>query len=183
MAKIPASEYDMLPHSREDEEALIGSILIDPDAILRARDVDLQPEDFWNTGLSWVYQAARDLADDYQGIDFLAIVDKLQNRKAESGKTQLEAFGGGAELTRMINACPTSIHAQHYAQRVKDYSCRRKIISATGKIAGLAWEFDGSTDDLYDEASKVFYASIQRQGGIAHLRGGEEALQAYLVLQ
>ena len=182
MAKVSASDYDLLPHSREDEEALIGSIPIDPDAILRARDVDLQPEDFHNLGLSWIYKAALDISDDFRAVDLLGIAALLEKRQASPDKTQLEAVGGRAELTRIWGETNTAIFAQQNAERVKERSRRRNIISATAKIAALAQKFEGSLEGLYDEISSVFFNAMGRPERKSHLYGGDDALQEYLVL-
>lgn len=181
MATITAADAKLLPHNVEAEEAVIGSILIDPDAITAAREVNLEPGDFYILALGQIYSAALELADRLRPAEFLVIADLLGNRQNGQG-SQLDAIGGPAELTRLIQATPSSIYAGHYAAIVKRDAKRRRLIAAAGNIARLAHEGTGSLDELYDGVSAELFGAMERPEGDSHLYGTAETLMDYEVL-
>ena len=91
------------PHNIEAEEAILGSLLIDPDAILRISTF-LSPGDFYVQRHGWVYESILDLHERRQPSDLVTLSDELERRN------QLADVGGSAYLTGLINATPTSIH-------------------------------------------------------------------------
>ena len=107
------------PQSVEAEEAVLGSILIDPDAIIRVAAM-LKPEDFYREKHGWIYETALILHERREPIDFLTVCDELERRE------QLEEVGGAAFITTLINVVPTSIHAEHYARIVERTATRRR---------------------------------------------------------
>ena len=106
------------PQNVEAEEAILGSLLIDPDAIIRVATV-LRPEDFYREKNGWIYEVILSLHERREPIDFLTICDELERRE------QLNEVGGAAFITSLINAVPTSIHAEHYSRIVERASTRR----------------------------------------------------------
>lgn len=182
MAKIAKDQLHMLPHNAEAEEALIGSILLDPDALLRAREVDLQPGDFYLHKMGLLYQAALDLADRFEPVDPLGIADLLDNRQNGQG-SQLDAIGGQSELTRLLSDTPSSIYARHYAEIIKRDSRRRAVIGAAAEIAARAQEHDGDLAELYDAISGLLFEAMDRPEAESHLYGTDETLMAYLARQ
>src|SRR5512137_2311859 len=95
----------MPPHSIEAEEAVIGSLLIDPEALERVQRI-LLPPDFFITRNAWMYEACLALRERNEPIDFVTIVKELGARGT------LDEMGGPAEIARMMNATPTAIHAE-----------------------------------------------------------------------
>ncbi|HMQ56219.1 MAG TPA: DnaB-like helicase N-terminal domain-containing protein, partial [Anaerolineae bacterium] len=102
----------LLPHNIEAEEAVLGSLLIDPDAILRVSTF-LRPVDFYVQRHAWVYEAMLDLHERREPSDLVTLSDELERRE------QLGEIGGAAYLTGLINATPTSIHVEYYARIVE----------------------------------------------------------------
>jgi replicative DNA helicase len=94
------------PQNVEAEEAVLGALLIDPDAIIRVASI-LRPEDFYREKHGWIYDVALSLHDRREPIDFLTVCDELERRG------QLDELGGPAHITSLINAVPTSIHVEH----------------------------------------------------------------------
>jgi replicative DNA helicase len=111
------------PHNLEAEEAILGSLLIDPDAILRVATF-LNPDDFYVTRHSWIYEAIRDLHERREPPDLVTLADELERRG------QLSEVGGPAYISSLINATPTSIHAEFYARIVERTGLLRRLIEA-----------------------------------------------------
>ena len=182
MARIQASQAEMLPQSIETERALLGALLIDPDGIVYAQGVDLKAADFYREAHGWVYSVILGMAERYQSPDFVAVCDALAHRQNGAG-SQLDALGGPVELTRFIDECASSVYAGHYAEIVKRRAQQRRIISACGDIAQMAHEHDGPVAELYDQASRRFFEAVDTTTPTSHLYGGDEALLAYQTQQ
>ena len=118
-----AAPDKLQPHNIEAEEAVLGSLLIDPDAILQIATF-LQPADFYLERHSWIYEAICILHERRQPPDLVTLSDELERRK------QLDEIGGPAYLTSLINATPTSIHAEYYGHIVERTAVLRRLIEA-----------------------------------------------------
>lgn len=138
------------PHSLESEEAVLGSILIDPEAILQV-DEFLQPEHFYLVRNAWVYVAMVELARAAQPIDLLAVAERLKR----NGK--LEEIGGEARLIDLLNSVPTSVNVHHYGQLVKTAAMRRRMINTAGQLARLANDQTGELDGQLEQVENLVY--------------------------
>jgi len=146
----------MAPHSIEAEEAVLGSLLIDPDAILRVASL-LKAEDFYREKNGWIYQAILDLHERREPADFVTLCEEMER------KGRLEEVGGPAEITRLINAVPTAIHIEFYGRIVERTAIRRRLISAAGQIAALAYEEAEEVDEVVDQAEQILFGVSERR--------------------
>lgn len=144
------------PQSIEAEEAVLGSLLIDPDAIIRLATI-LKPDDFYREKHGWIYDAILILHERREPIDFLTVCDELERRQ------QLDEVGGRAFITTLINAVPTSIHAEHYARIVERTAIRRRLIEAAGQIAVLAYQEADDVGEVVDRAEQVLFGISERR--------------------
>ena len=138
------------PQNIEAEEAVLGALLIDSDAIIRV-SAALKAEDFYREKNGWIYSATLALHERHEPIDFLTLCDELER------KGQLDEVGGPAYLTGLINAVPTSIHVEHYATIVQRAAIRRRLIQAAGQIAALAYKEEDDIDEVVDRAEQVVF--------------------------
>ncbi|MCL5958589.1 MAG: replicative DNA helicase, partial [Chloroflexi bacterium] len=122
-----------VPHNLEAEEATLGCLLIDRDAIIKVASF-LQPGDFFSERNGLLYRVRLDLYDHQQPGDFVTICDELERRG------QLEAVGGAAYVSSLVSAVPTAVHIEHYARIVERTAIMRRLISAAGQIAALGYE-------------------------------------------
>ncbi|MEM7343017.1 MAG: replicative DNA helicase [Chloroflexota bacterium] len=156
---LPSVVPDKLqPHNIEAEEAVLGSLLIDPDAIIRVATF-LTPEEFFLDRHRWVYEAIRDLHERRQPADLVTLSDELEVRG------QLGEIGGTAYLTGLINATPTSIHAEFYARIIERTSILRRLIEAAGEIAKLAYQDTQEVDEVVDRAEEIIFNVSSRRVG------------------
>ncbi len=146
----------LVPANVEAEEAVLGSILIDPDAIIKIAP-RLHPEDFYLEKHRWIYQAALDLHERRQPADFVTLCDELERRG------QLQDVGGPAYITELINVVPTAIHVEHYAGIVERTAVLRRLITAAGQIAQLAYEDSGDVEEIIDEAESIIFGVSERR--------------------
>ncbi|MCB0214425.1 MAG: replicative DNA helicase, partial [Anaerolineae bacterium] len=144
------------PHNIEAEEAILGSLLIDPDAILRISTF-LSPGDFYVQRHGWVYESILDLHERRQPADLVTLSDELERRN------QLADVGGSAYLTGLINATPTSIHVEYYARIVERTAVLRRLIDAASKIAQLAYQDAEDADEVVDRAEEIIFAISERR--------------------
>ena len=144
------------PQNIEAEEAVLGALLIDPDAIIRVATI-LRPEDFYREKHGWIYDVILALHERREPIDFLTVVDELERRE------QLEQVGGAAFITTLINAVPTSVHAEHYARIVERAATRRRLLEAAGQIAALAYQEADDVAEVVDRAEQLLFGVSERR--------------------
>jgi replicative DNA helicase len=96
------------PHNVEAEEAVLGSIMVDP-AQMKSLRKFLQPDDFFITKNGWLWSAMCKLYDGETEIDYLTVCDALEHAG------QLNEFGGYAAVTHLQMTMPSAIHCRSYA--------------------------------------------------------------------
>jgi len=130
------------PYDREAEEATIGALLVDPDAIARVLATGLQPGDFHLMPLRLIFRAIMELHERDEPADYILVLAELKRRDL------LKDVGGPAGVTALITRCPTSIYATHYANVVARCALQRRMIALAGQVAKTAYEGNGSIHDL-----------------------------------
>ncbi len=138
------------PHSVEAEEAVLGSLLIDPDAIFEVSGF-LRPDAFYRVQNKWIFESILDLSDRREPLDLITLTEELRRRE------RLEEVGGEGYIIGLINAVPTSINARNYGKLVEAAALRRKMISAAGTIANLAYDEAESVDIVIDRAEQTLF--------------------------
>lgn len=144
------------PHDEAAEEAVLGSILVDGESLLRVTPV-LRPEDFYRERNRWVYQACLALFQRSEAIDQVAVAHELATQD------RLDPSGGPAFLSHLIATVPTSVYADHYARIVSRTATMRNLIGAAGEIAGLGYEQDADVDDTLRQAEDLLFRIRSRQ--------------------
>jgi len=153
---LPGTVPDKLqPHNIEAENAVLGSLLIDPDAIIRVASF-LAPQDFYVERHGWVYEAVRDLHERREPADLVTLTDELERRE------QLDEVGGSSYLTDLINVTPTSIHVEFYARIVERTAVLRRLIAAAGDIARLAYQDTDNVREVVDRAEEIIFGVASR---------------------
>jgi replicative DNA helicase len=158
------------PQNIEAEAAVLGSILIDPQALSVVAEL-LHADDFYRDGHRVLFQAALDLYGHGQPADLVTLTDAIERQ----GK--LEQIGGADYITMLVNVVPTSANVEYYAQIVARTSILRKLIHAAGQIAALAYTAEDATVAL-DKAEQLIFAISQnvQRADFEHIR---DILNAY----
>ena len=154
-----------VPYDVDAEEAVLGSLLIDREAIIPIATF-LRAEDFYRDVNGWVYESCLSLYNRREPGDFVTLCNELQR----AGR--LEQVGGIAYLTSMVNSVPTAVHVEYYAHIVERCSILRKLINAGGEIAALGYEQEKEVGNTLDKAEQILYNVSQRQNSadFVHIR-------------
>ena len=160
------------PHDIDAEESVIGSVLIDPDALNRVTAL-LKAEDFYSEKNRWCYETCRALLERGEAINQVTVAHEL------SLQDRLEGVGGTQYLSHLVMVVPTSVHAEHYARIVQRTSIMRQLIRAGGDIAGIGYEGAADSDLALRQAEELLYRVRSGRGtrDFAHLR---EVLDTYM---
>jgi replicative DNA helicase len=145
----------LLPQNVEAECGVLGSIIIDPEAILQVADF-LQPEDFYRDAHRTIYEIILQLYDQHEPADFITICDELERRN------KLESVGGAAYITSLINQVPTSGNVEYYGRIVERTAILRRLIHAAGEIAAVAYD-EVDANVAMDRAEQLIFGISQRQ--------------------
>lgn len=147
----------VVPYSRESEEAVLGAILINPEAYYDVAQF-LKPEDFYLHRNKWIWEAMVNLFEQRIPLDMLTITEELERTGF------ISELGGPAYLTSLSNNVPTSMHAEAYGRVVEQAAIRRRMIEAANQIVKVAYKEELTIDTVIDQAEKaVFGISEHRQ--------------------
>jgi replicative DNA helicase len=136
------------PHDPNAEAAVLGSLLIDPDAYYEVSDI-LTPEAFYQAGHRWLYEAIQSLSARQEPPDILAIANEL----TRAGR--LEEAGGLDRIVTLLNSVPTSVNADVYARIVAEKATRRRLIQAASAVASAAYNEAQPIADVVAAASSA----------------------------
>ena len=136
------------PHSLEAEQAVLGGMLMDKEALLRVVDA-VTPESFYREANQAVFNAIKALFDRGEPVDLVTVTEQL--RKDSS----LERVGGAAYLTELLESVHTTANVEHYAKIVEEKFFLRRLISTGSEIVSLAFEAGEDEEDVIDEAQKL----------------------------
>lgn len=141
--------------SAETEMALLGSLLINPDAIETVSF--LQASDFHIKANGWIYEALLNLHHGGQAIDILTMGNELDRNR------RLAQCGGAAHLTELMAYVPSALHATTYAEEIVDLSVRRQILQA---LSGIAKEVHSSrgVDEVVANAGQAINGAYRSRG-------------------
>lgn len=144
----------MPPQSLEAEAALLGSLLLDKEAIWRVTDV-LEAKDFYKAIHRDIYEATLEVLGRREAIDVLSVANRLKE------KNQLEGIGGNAYLASLVNTVPTASNAAHYAKIVHRKRIHRDLIEASHRISELGYKEEEDLESILDDAEKTIFAVAQ----------------------
>ena len=154
--EIPAPAPQVVPQSREAEEAVLGAVLINPEAYYDVAQF-LRADDFYIHRHQWIWEAFTRLHERRIPVDFLTVTEELDQLG------QLAEVGGPAYLTGLINNVPTSLHAEAYGRIVEQTAIRRRMLAAANEIAKLAYQEGSGLETVMDEAEKAIFSVSERR--------------------
>ncbi len=143
------------PQNIEAEQSLLGSILVDKEAIIRVADI-VGADDFYVKRHAMIFSAMVDLYEQRQPIDLLTLSNKLE------GLGELKNIGGSAYLTELVEQVPTAAHVANYAGIVAHKATLRRLIEAATRITGLGYDEASALDGLLDQAEQTLFEVSQK---------------------
>ncbi len=142
------------PQNIEAEAAVLGSILIDPQAIAVVAEM-VKADDFYRDAHRTIYEAAMQLYAVGQPADLVTLADAIE------GRGKMEQIGGADYLTALVTVVPTSANVEYYAQIVVRTAILRRLIQVAGQIAALAYT-ENDANVALDKAEQLLFAISQR---------------------
>jgi len=144
------------PQNLEAEQGVLGSMLLDRDAIARALE-GLRAEDFYRDAHRVIFQAMVELFERGEPVDLITVT----NRLAATGK--LEDIGGATYLAALPNLVPTAANVDFYANIVLEKSMLRALISAGTHIAAMGYDGADDVAAMIDHAEKLVFGIASRR--------------------
>ena len=139
------------PQNLEAEKSLLGSILMDEDAIFEVVEL-LRPEHFYPTKHQLIYKAILTLFEKREPIDMVTLPNALKKQKS------LKQVGGTAYLAELVSETPTSAHIKSYAHMIKEAYTKRELLKSASKITEIAMDESTDSRDLLDKAEQILYS-------------------------
>lgn len=146
------------PHNVEAERAVIGSMMMDKDAILTASEL-LTSEDFYQGQYAIVFDAIVDLYRSGVGTDLITLQNKL--RELEAPPEML----GAEYMAALLSSVPTSVNVKHYATIVREKAVLRRLIQTTERITGNCYMDRQPLEDILEDTEKSVFQVMQQRGG------------------
>ncbi len=149
------------PQNVEAEEAILGGILLDPEAIGRVMEI-LSPEAFYIATHRDIYRAALDLHSRGQPTDLITVTLWLRDHN------KLDRVGGQVRLAQLVDRTVSAANIDQYATLVMDKYTRRTLIQAGGEIAQLGYDTTIPLENVLDQAEQKLFGitQVRPQGGL-----------------
>ena len=144
------------PHDVEAEQAVLGSMLTDKDAVISAIEV-LKVEDFYRTDNKSIYEAIMNLYNKAEPIDIITVKDELESL----GK--FEQVGGLEYLASLPDKVPTTANAMKYIKIVEEKSTLRNLIKTANEIIELGYDPTEDVSDIMEGAEKKIFNIMQNK--------------------
>jgi len=143
-------EEKLPPHDIEAEEAVIGSLIVDPDAIFKIATF-LVPEDFFDETNQVIYQACLSVHQRNEVVNQITVAHELMRQN------RLEQIGGAAYLSHLLSITPTPLYVEHYARIVSNAAAMRRLIAAAGQIAAIGYAAGADVESTLNKAIDILF--------------------------
>ena len=144
------------PHDIEAEQAVLGSMLTDKDAVIAAME-SLKPESFYREDDKAIYEAMQNLYNRAEPIDLITLKNELESM------SKLEQVGGLEYLANLPEKAPTSANVQKYISIVEEKSMLRSLIKTANELVDLGYSQTEDVEDIMDHAEKKIFDIMQKK--------------------
>ena len=144
----------MPPQNVDAEMSVLGSILIDPDAIAEVTD-KIRTEDFYDQKHGLIFEAMLRLYAVSKPIDLLTLSEELERKK------ELELVGGKKYLVELTDYVPSAANVVSYAEIVSNTSMRRRLIQIAGEVSKRSYDGEETAKDIIEKAEADLFAVSQ----------------------
>ena len=148
----------VMPNSLEAEQSVIGSMIMDQDAIVTAMEILLQ-EDFYHKQYGILFDAMIELYSSGQPVDLVTLQNKLKEKDVPQEVSSLEFVG------ELVRAVPTSANVKYYCNIVKENSMKRKLIRVTEEIENECYAGKESLERVLDKTEHDIFALLSSRTG------------------
>ncbi len=156
--KITPASIKVPPHNMEAEQAILGGILINNDAMNQVMDI-LSVDAFYREAHAHLFQGMIDLYSNNEPIDLITLHQSLKR------KNLLEKVGGAEYLGSLVEAASTSAGITYHAEIIRDLSLRRKLITQCSVISESCFQDWQNTDELLELAEQSIFGIAEEKAG------------------
>ncbi|MGP4107828.1 replicative DNA helicase [Virgibacillus sp. L01] len=135
------------PHNIEAEQAVIGAIFLEPDALPSTSEL-LMPDDFYRASHQRIFEAMLKLSDKGEPVDLVTVTTSLSNEK------KLDEVGGVAYLSDLAGSVPTAANILYYSKIVEEKALLRRLIRTATDIVSSGFATEDEVEDVLNEAEK-----------------------------
>jgi replicative DNA helicase len=153
-SSFSSSSFRVPPQNIDAEKALLGSILIKSDSLYEVLET-INPDSFYAEKHKIIFQSIIDLSNKNEPIDLLTLASDLANKK------MIEAIGGESYIAELSSSAPSAANIEHYGKIVSEKSIKRKLISASEKIAEIGFDEEAGPEHSIDNAEKEIFSIAQ----------------------
>lgn len=153
------------PHDEEAEQAVLGAILIDKDAIISVSQL-ISPDNFYDARHKIIYDAMVSLYEERKPIDLLTVTDVLKKKK------NYEKVGGSSYLSSLTNIVPTAANSEYYAGIIREKYVRRSLIQISSEITEEAFTEDKEANEILSTSEQQIFKISQEhiKQGFIHIK-------------
>jgi len=148
----------VMPHSVEAEQSVIGSMLMDEDAIIEAASL-ITPDDFYQKSYGVIFESMKELHEEGKPVDLVTLKTRLTEKNVPPEISSLEF------IRDIMNTVPNSSNVKSYAQIVADKATLRRLIRLTEDIANTCYSDSGKLEDILNTTEKSVFQLIQNKSG------------------
>jgi replicative DNA helicase len=138
------------PQAVELEEAVLGAIMLEKDAVLSVLDI-LKTESFYKDAHQKIYGAIVSLSSQEKAIDILTVTEELKKKK------ELEEIGGPLYITQLTSKVASAAHLEFHARIIQQKYIQRELIRVSSSIQKMAFDETIDVDDLLDQAESDLF--------------------------
>ena len=146
----------VLPQNIEAEQSVLGSILIDNEALPKVLEI-IEPNDFYRDNHKKIFLAFLELFENNIPLDIITVTELLQK------KGELTNVGGATYLASLVDSVPTTANITHYAKIIKEKSILRSLIAKATDIVNLGFEASEDVAEILDKAEEAIFSITQQR--------------------
>ena len=154
--RTPRSSLKVPPHNLEAEQAVLGGVLLNNDAMNQLMDI-LSPDDFYREANATIFEGMTLLYNESEPIDVITLSEALTR------KSQLEKVGGIDYLAVLVQSVSTSAGIVYHAEIIRASSVRRQLISECSNISELCFQEQEDAEGLLEKAEQTIFNIAESQ--------------------
>ena len=146
----------IMPHSIDSEKAVIGSMIMDADAIVAASEM-LTGDDFYQRQFGILFETMVELYNEGKPVDVLTLQERLKMKDVP------EEFASNEYISELVDSVPISTNIRQYAQTVADDAMLRRLIRVNEEIANACYQHKESVEEIMNTTEKRIFDVIQKK--------------------
>ena len=146
----------VLPHSIEAEQAVVGAMLMDRDAILTSSEI-VSGEDFYQTAYGVIFDAVVEIYNEGKPVDLITLQERLKEKDVPAEISSLEF------VRDLVTAVPTSANVKYYAEIVSEKAMLRRLIKLNDDISNMCYLGKDPMEAVLETTEKKVFELVQKR--------------------